>query len=201
MAKAQGQVGWIPAAGGFLLGGLFLLSLDMLLPHLHPGSSSPEGPHSSMNRSVMLIIAVTLHNIPEGMAVGLTFGMAATGDGGTTSIAAAFALALGIGLQNIPEGAAVSLPLKKEGLSNRKSFMYGALSGLVEPISGVLGVLLIGSVTAFMPWLLAFAAGAMIYVVVEELIPESHLGEHSNAGTLGVMFGFLLMMVLDVALG
>lgn len=127
--------------------------------------------------------------------------MAATGDGGTTSIAAAFALALGIGLQNIPEGAAVSLPLKKEGLSNRKSFMYGALSGLVEPISGVLGVLLIGSVTAFMPWLLAFAAGAMIYVVVEELIPESHLGEHSNAGTLGVMFGFLLMMVLDVALG
>ncbi|MCB9017650.1 MAG: ZIP family metal transporter [Prevotellaceae bacterium] len=201
MAKAQGQVGWIPAAGGFLLGGLFLFSLDMLLPHLHPGSSSPEGPHSSMNRSAMLIIAVTLHNIPEGMAVGLTFGMAATGDGGTASIAAAFALALGIGLQNIPEGAAVSLPLKKEGLSNRKSFMYGALSGLVEPISGVLGVLLIGSVTAFMPWLLAFAAGAMIYVVVEELIPESHLGEHSNAGTLGVMFGFLLMMVLDVALG
>jgi ZIP family zinc transporter len=149
----------------------------------------------------MLVLAITLHNIPEGMAVGLTFGMVTLGGDVGTSIAAAFALALGIGLQNIPEGAAVSLPLKSEGFSRKKAFVYGALSGIVEPIAALLGVLLIGFMANIMPWLLAFAAGAMIYVVVEELIPEAHLGSHSHWGTAGVLFGFLLMMILDTALG
>lgn len=200
MAEAQGDIGWIPAAGGFALGGLFLFLLDVLLPHLHPGSKNPEGIPSSLKRTTMLVFAVTLHNIPEGMAVGLTFGMVGVAESSTT-IAAAFALALGIGLQNFPEGAAISLPLKKEGFSNKKAFAYGTLSGIVEPIAGVVGVLLASSIVGFMPWLLAFAAGAMIYVVVEELIPEAHLGDHSNSGTLGVMVGFLVMMILDVALG
>ena len=165
MAESQGKIGWIPAAGGFLLGGMFLLLLDNLLPHLHPGSKKPEGIPSSLKRTTMLVFAVTLHNIPEGMAVGLTFGMVGNTEHITT-IASAFALAIGIGLQNFPEGAAVSLPLKKEGFSNKKAFMYGALSGLVEPIAGVIGVLLVGSIIGFMPWLLSFAACAMIYVVV-----------------------------------
>lgn len=199
MAEQQGGQGWIPAAGGFALGGLFLWILDSLLPHLHIGSDKPEGLPSSLKRSTMLIFAVTLHNIPEGMAVGLSFGMAGLEGAGIT-LASAFALAAGIGLQNFPEGAAVSLPLKKDGFSNKKAFLIGALSGVVEPVAGVLAVLLIGSISAFMPWLLAFAAGAMIYVVVEELIPEAHLGEHSNIGTISVMVGFLVMMVLDIAL-
>lgn len=194
------MIGWIPAAGGFVLGGLFLMLLDRLLPHLHPGSDSPEGMPSSLRRTTMLVFAVTLHNIPEGMAVGLSFALAAQG-GAANTFAAAVALAIGIGLQNFPEGAAISLPLKKEGLSNTRSFIYGALSGIVEPIGGILTVLIAGSVSPVMPWLLAFAAGAMIYVVVEELIPEAHLGEHSHVGTIGVMFGFLVMMILDVALG
>lgn len=200
MAEGQGSIGWIPAAGGFVLGGLFLMLLDRLLPHLHPGSDSPEGMPSSLRRTTMLIFAVTLHNIPEGMAVGLSFALAAQG-GAANTFAAAVALAIGIGLQNFPEGAAISLPLKKEGLSNTRSFIYGALSGVVEPIGGILTVLIAGPVSPVMPWLLSFAAGAMIYVVVEELIPEAHLGEHSHAGTIGVMFGFLVMMILDVALG
>ena len=200
MAEEQGMIGWIPAAGGFVLGGLFLMLLDRLLPHLHPGSDSPEGMPSSLRRTTMLVFAVTLHNIPEGMAVGLSFALAAQG-GAANTFAAAVALAIGIGLQNFPEGAAISLPLKKEGLSNTRSFIYGALSGIVEPIGGILTVLIAGSVSPVMPWLLAFAAGAMIYVVVEELIPEAHLGEHSHVGTIGVMFGFLVMMILDVALG
>ncbi len=200
MTEARGHTGWLPAAGGFILGGLFLFLLDNLLPHLHPGSKAPEGIPSSLKRTTMLIFAITLHNIPEGMAVGLTFGMVKVSESATT-IAAAFALALGIGLQNFPEGAAISLPLKKEGFSSRKAFAYGTLSGIVEPIAGVLGVLLAGSIVGIMPWLLAFAAGAMIYVVVEELIPEAHLDDHSHSGTLGVMAGFLIMMILDVALG
>ena len=200
MAEEQGAVGWIPAAGGFVLGGLFLMLLDRLLPHLHPGSDSPEGMPSSLRRTTMLVFAVTLHNIPEGMAVGLSFALAAQG-GAANTFAAAAALAIGIGLQNFPEGAAISLPLKKEGLSNTRAFLYGALSGIVEPIGGVLTVLIAGSVSPVMPWLLSFAAGAMIFVVVEELIPEAHLGEHSHTGTIGVMFGFLVMMILDVALG
>ena len=200
MAEEQGKIGWVPAAGGFVLGGIFLLLLDRLLPHLHVGSDSPEGIHSSFKRTTLLVFAVTLHNIPEGMAVGLAFSMAGEGLGGTT-LAGAIALAIGMGLQNFPEGAAISLPLRKEGLSVWKSFLYGAFSGVVEPISGVIGVLIAGSIKGVMPWILTFAAGAMIYVVVEELIPEAHLGEHSHTGTIGVMIGFLVMMVLDIALG
>lgn len=199
MAEEQGGVGWIPAAGGFILGGLFLLILDNLLPHIHPSSKLPEGLPSSMKRTTMLVLAVTLHNIPEGLAVGLAFGLAAKG-GTTVTLASAIVLAIGMALQNFPEGAAISLPLKKEGVSNFKAFVYGALSGIVEPIAGVIGVLLVGSIVGIMPWFLSFAAGAMIYVVVEELIPEAHLGEHSHSGTAGVMLGFLIMMVLDVAL-
>lgn len=199
-AEALGQIGWIPAAGGFVLGGLFLLLLDNLLPHLHPGSDTPEGMPSSFKRTTMLVFAVTLHNIPEGMAVGLAFALAGQ-QGSTVTLASAIALAIGMGLQNFPEGAAISLPLKKEGMSNGKAFMLGSMSGIVEPIAGVLTTLVVGSIVSVMPWLLSFAAGAMIYVVVEELIPEAHLGEHSNSGTMGVMFGFLIMMILDVALG
>lgn len=200
MAEGQGHIGWIPAAGGFVLGGAFLMLLDRLLPHLHPGSDSPEGLSSSLKRTTMLVFAVTLHNIPEGMAVGLAFGLAAQGGEGYT-LAAALALAAGIGLQNFPEGAAISLPLRQEGVSRFRSFLYGGMSGVVEPIFGILTVLVAGAVTPILPWLLAFAAGAMIYVVVEELIPEAHLGEHSHIGTAGVMAGFLVMMILDVALG
>lgn len=200
MAEQQGKTGWIPAAGGFLLGGFFLYLLDRLLPHLHVDSQNPEGLPSSWKRTTLLIFAVTLHNIPEGLAVGLAFGMAAQGSSSIT-LASAVALAIGIGLQNFPEGAAISLPLYQEGLSKTKAFLYGSASGIVEPIAGVTGVLLIGSMEPLMPWLLALAAGAMIYVVVEELIPEAHLGEHTHKGTGGVMFGFLLMMILDVALG
>ena len=199
MAQQAGGVAWLPAAGGFVLGAAFLLLLDRLLPHLHPGSDRPEGLKSSFARTTMLVLAVTLHNIPEGLAVGLAFGLA--GEGGVMSLSGALALSLGMALQNFPEGAAISLPLKKEGLSNARSFAYGALSGIVEPVAGVLGVLVAGSIKGVMPWFLSFAAGAMIYVVVEELIPEASLGEHSHTGTLSVMLGFLVMMVLDVALG
>ncbi|MEF9969317.1 MAG: ZIP family metal transporter [Ruthenibacterium sp.] len=201
MAEEQGHIGWIPAAGGFVMGGAFLLLLDWLMPHLHVGETHAEGVQSSLKRTTLLVLAVTLHNIPEGMAVGLACAMAAGGTSASITVASAAALAMGIGLQNFPEGAAISLPLRKEGLSRNKSFVYGALSGIVEPIGGLIAVLIAGSVTPLMPWLLSFAAGAMIYVVVEELIPEAHLGEHSNTGTLGVMFGFLVMMVMDVALG
>ncbi len=191
---------WLPAAGGFALGAAFLLLLDRLLPHMHPGSDEAEGLHASFKKTTMLVLAVTLHNIPEGLAVGLAFGLSGS-SGSAMSLSGALALALGMALQNFPEGAAISLPLKKEGLSNGKSFFWGAMSGLVEPIAGVIGVLLAGSVTGIMPWFLSFAAGAMIYVVVEELIPEANLGEHSHTGTLSVMLGFLVMRVLDVALG
>ena len=200
MAEEQGKIGWIPAAGGFVLGGLFLLLLDHLLPHLHVESQKPEGLHSSWKRTTLLVLAVTLHNIPEGLAVGLTFGLAAQGNS-TVTMASAIILAVGIGLQNFPEGAAISLPLRQEGLSCTKAFLYGAASGIVEPIAGVTGVLLVGSIAGIMPWLLSMAAGAMIFVVVEELVPEACLGEHSHKGTAGVMAGFLIMMVLDVALG
>lgn len=200
-AEAAGGIGWVPAAGGFVLGIALMLSLDGLLPHLHNGAAQAEGLPSSFRRTTLLVLAVTLHNIPEGMAVGLTFARAAQHSGDTGLLAAAGALALGIGIQNFPEGAAVSLPLREEGLSRRRAFAYGALSGVVEPLFGVLVVLAAAQLTPFMPWLLSAAAGAMLYVVVEELIPAAHLGEHSNTGTLGVMAGFLVMMVLDVALG
>lgn len=205
-AQARGGAGWIPAAGGFLLGVLFLIVLDSLLPHLHPDCASlnktkAEGMSSAWKRTTLLVMAVTLHNIPEGMAVGLSFALAAQHGGDPALYTAAMALAIGIGIQNFPEGAAISLPLCQEGLSTKKAFVYGSLSGIVEPIFGILTVLIAGSIAPLMPWLLSFAAGAMMYVVVEELIPEAHLGEHSNIGTLGVMAGFLIMMILDVALG
>ncbi len=198
-AEGRGIPGWLPAAGGFALGAAFLMLMDSLLPHLHPGSLQAEGHASSWRRTTLMVMAVTLHNIPEGMAVGLAFALAAQQEGAGFSAAAA--LALGIGIQNFPEGAAVSLPMRQEGVSAGKSFLYGSLSGVVELLFGVLTVLAAGLLQPVMPWLLSFAAGAMVYVVVEELIPEAHLGEHSNVGTLGVMAGFLLMMVLDVALG
>lgn len=202
-AEELGQIGWIPAAGGFLLGVAFLLALDTFLPHLHPEEDQPEGIQTSWKRTTLLVSAVTLHNIPEGMSVGLLFAMAAQASGAAADVylGMAFALALGMGLQNFPEGAAVSLPLAREGMSRTKAFAMGSLFGIVEPIFGIAVVLVSGWITPFMPWMLAFAAGAMIYVVVEELIPEAHLGEHSNVGTLGVIAGFVLMMVLDVALG
>lgn len=199
-AEENGSIGWIPAAGGFLLGGLFLMLMDKVIPHLHLGAANTEGPHASLKRTTLMVFAVTLHNIPEGMAMGICFANAATGDE-VTGYAAAFALAIGIGIQNFPEGAAISLPLRKEGIKPWKAFLCGSLSGIVEPVFGVITVLLAAFLAPAMPWLLSFAAGAMIYVVVEELIPEAHLGEHSHAGTMGVMAGFLMMMILDVALG
>ena len=200
-AEASGGPGWLPAAGGFVLGIAFLMLLDALLPHLHPGAREAEGPKASWRRSTLLMLAVTLHNIPEGMAVGLSFALAAQNAGDPGAVSAAVALAIGIGIQNFPEGAAISLPLRQEGMKPGRAFCMGSLSGVVEPIFGVLVVLAAGFLQPAMPWLLSFAAGAMLYVVVEELIPEAHLGEHSHIGTLGVMAGFLIMMVLDVALG
>ena len=197
-AEEAGLPGWFPAAGGSVLGVLFLVTMNTLLPHLTPAFlQAPRD--GSGRRSTLLVLAIAMHNIPEGMAVGISFALAARSD--PTLLPAAMALALGIGIQNFPEGAAISLPLRQEGLSRLRSFLYGAASGVVEPIFGVLVVLAAGGIQPLMPWLLSFAAGAMMYVVVEELIPEAHLGEHSNTGTLGVMAGFVVMMVLDVALG
>lgn len=200
-AQVMGLPGWLPAGGGFLLGIGFMLLLDVLMPHLHLGAKQPEGLSSSFRRTTLLVSAVTLHNIPEGMAVGLTFALAAQHSADLSDLSAAAALALGIGIQNFPEGAAISLPLRREGMGRTRAFFWGSMSGIVEPVFGILVVLLAGWIQPAMPWLLSFAAGAMLYVVVEELIPEAHLGEHSNTGTLAVMGGFLLMMVLDVALG
>jgi ZIP family zinc transporter len=199
--ESNGQIGWIPAAFGFLLGVLFLLGLDKLIPHLHPFSGVREGIPGTTKRTTLLLLAVTLHNIPEGMAVGLSFALAAQHSADPAMYASAIALALGIGIQNFPEGAAISLPLRQDGMPRGKAFLRGCLSGAVEPLSGLLTALLATAIAPFMPWLLSFAAGAMMYVVVEELIPEANLGNHSNVGTLGVMGGFLVMMVLDVALG
>ena len=196
-AQAAGQVGWLPAAGGFLLGVAMLMGLDTVIPHLHPGSNCPEGVKCGLGRSSLLMLAVTLHNIPEGMAVGLAIALSAQHN----SFASALALSIGLGIQNLPEGAAISLPLRQEGRSTLRSFAYGALSGIVEPICGILVVLAAAQMAPLMPWLLSFAAGAMLYVVVEELIPAAQLGEHSHSGTLGVISGFLIMMILDVALG
>lgn len=200
-AQNWGMPGWLPAAGGFLLGVGFLMALDFVMPHLHLGAKEPEGHSSTWRRTTLLIFAVTLHNIPEGMSVGLLFAMAAQDGGDPAMFGMAVALAIGIGIQNVPEGAAVALPLLQEGMSAPKAFGLGALSGLAEPVFGILVVLFAAVIAPYMPWMLAFSAGAMMYVVVEELIPEAHLGEHSNAGTLGVMAGFLVMMILDVALG
>jgi len=205
-AEARGQVGWIPAAGGFALGVAFLFGLDKLIPHLHQSSGLREGPKNvRMRRTTLLVLAVTLHNIPEGMAVGLTFAFAAQGAGGGLSgpepYVAAIATAVGIGIQDFPEGAVISLPLRQEGKSRARAFLTGTFSGVPEFLFALLAVALAPVFIPVLPWLLASAAGAMMYVVVEELIPESHLGEHSEKGTVGVLAGFLLMMVLDVALG
>jgi len=200
MAEEQGKVAWIPAAVGFLLGIVFLLTLDSIIPHLHLGSEKPEGIKSKLKKTTMMVFAVTLHNIPEGMAVGVTFAGAMLGNAGIT-FAGAFALSIGIAIQNFPEGAIISMPLKSEGVNKSKAFLYGALSGIVEPIGAVITILLTSTITPILPYLLSFAAGAMIYVVVEELIPASQSGEHSNIGTIGVAIGFVIMMILDVALG
>lgn len=200
MAAEQGTVPWLPAAAGFILGILFLLLLDSLIPHLHMDSDRPEGVRTRLGRCTMLVLSVTLHNIPEGMAVGVTFAGALMGNTGIT-IAGAFALAIGIAIQNFPEGAIISMPLCSEGISKQKAFCYGVLSGLVEPVGALLTIYLTGFIVPVLPYFLSFAAGAMIYVVVEELIPESQAGEHTNIGTVGVAIGFVLMMILDVALG
>lgn len=200
MAEEQGIVSWIPAAIGFLFGIIFLLVLDSIIPHLHLNSKKPEGIKAKLKNTTMMVLAVTLHNIPEGMAVGVVFaGVLAQNT--TITLAGAFALSIGIAIQNFPEGAIISMPLKNEGMSKPKAFLYGTLSGIVEPIGAIITSLLTGIVTPILPYLLSFAAGAMIYVVVEELIPESQVGEHSNIGTIGVAIGFVIMMILDVALG
>ena len=200
MANEQGMIAWLPATIGFLLGIGFLLLLDSITPHLHLDQKNPEGPKTKLKKVTMMVLAVTLHNIPEGMAAGVVFAGLLIGNTGIT-FAGALALAIGIAIQNFPEGAIVSMPLRSEGVSKRKAFFYGTLSGLVEPISAIFTVALTSIVVPLLPYLLSFAAGAMIYVVVEELIPESHMGKHSNIGTIGVALGFVLMMVLDVALG
>lgn len=199
-AQAMGMAGWLPAAGGSALGIAFLLAMDALLPHLSPESFHWREGETSPRRTALMVLAVTLHNIPEGMAVGISFALASQ-NGDPAPLTAATALALGIGIQNFPEGAAIALPLRQEGMSRGKAFLMGALSGIVEPIFGLLTVLVVGSVGPLMPWLLSFAAGAMLYVVVEELIPEANLSQGGHSGTLGVMGGFLIMMILDVALG
>lgn len=193
---------WVPAVLGFLAGGAFLRLSDRLLPHLHQGldTSKAEGIKTNWQRSVLLVLAITLHNIPEGLAVGVAFGAAAYGMD-NANLAGAIALAIGIGIQNFPEGAAVSIPLRREGLSRFKSFVYGQASGVVEPIAGVLGALLVLSMRSLLPYALAFAAGAMIFVVAEELIPESQSGGNTDRATMGVLLGFAVMMTLDVALG
>lgn len=200
MAGNQGKIAWLPATIGFILGILFLLVLDSIIPHLHINKGKPEGIKSKLKKTTMMVLAVTLHNIPEGMAVGVCFAGAIAGNTGIT-LAGAFALAIGIAIQNLPEGAIISMPLKSEGMSKPKAFLYGTLSGIVEPIGAVITILITGTIEAILPYLLSFAAGAMIYVVVEELIPESQNGEHSNIGTIGFSIGFLIMMILDVALG
>lgn len=199
MAKSQGTIAWMPAAVGFLLGIIFLLILDSLIPHLHLESDKPEGIKAKLKKTTMMVFAVTLHNIPEGMAVGVTFAGTLVGNAGVT-LTGAFALAIGIAIQNFPEGAIISMPLKSEGMSKPKAFLYGTLSGAVEPIGAIFTILLTNCILPVLPYIMSFAAGAMIYVVVEELIPESQAGSHSNLGTVGIAIGFVLMMVLDVAL-
>lgn len=202
MAEESSLPAWVPATTGFLLGGLFLYIADKIIPHLHLGfpMDEAEGPKTSWHRSILLVLAITLHNIPEGLAVGVAFGALAS-DLPSATLAGAIALAIGIGIQNFPEGAAVSVPLRREGFSRLRSFWYGQASGIVEPIAGVLGAASVIFIKPVLPYALAFAAGAMIYVVVEELIPESQLEKNTDVATLGAMVGFAVMMTLDVALG
>ncbi len=202
MAELMDMIPWVPAVIGFLAGGAFLWMADQVLPHLHMGmpTDKAEGVQTSWRRSVLLVMAITLHNIPEGLAVGVAFGAVAAGLP-AASLAGAIALAVGIAIQNFPEGAAVSIPLRREGMSRRKSFMYGQASGFVEPVAGVIGAAAVLLMRPMLPYALSFAAGAMIYVVVEELIPESQQGKNTDIGTIGAMVGFAVMMMLDVALG
>lgn len=202
MAEQQGQISWIPAAVGFLLGGVCLRLVDKLLPHLHLYApiEEAEGISTTWRRTTLLVLAITLHNIPEGLAVGVAFGAVAQGLP-TATLPAAIALAVGIGLQNFPEGMAVAMPLRREGVSRLKSFWYGQLSGIVEPVAGVIGAAAVLVSRPILPYALAFAAGAMIFVVVEEVIPESQRGGNADSATMGLMVGFTVMMILDVALG
>lgn len=200
MSEGMGKLAFIPPVAGFFLGIGFLLLLDKIIPHLHIGCNEAEGPKCALKRSTMLVLAVVMHNIPEGVSSGAVFAGLAS-DSSNVTLAGAFALSLGIALQNLPEGFIVALPVRAEGSSRGKAFFYGALSGVVEPIAGGITLLLASYVTPVLPYLLAFAAGAMIYVVVEELVPESAQGSHSNIGTIGFAIGFAIMMILDVVLG
>ena len=199
-ADSMGKWAFLPAVTGVWLGMLFLLLLDRIIPHLHQGSDEPEGPKSALKKTTMLVLAVTLHNIPEGMAVGVLFAGWMAGNNSIT-MAGALALSIGIAIQNFPEGAIISMPLRAEGMTKQKAFMYGALSGIVEPIASILTIWGASLVIPVLPYLLSFAAGAMLYVVVEELIPEMSVGDHSNLGTIFFALGFTVMLALDVALG
>ena len=200
MSVAQNKISWFPAAIGFAFGIIFLLILDSIIPHLHVHKREPEGLKSKLKHTTMMVLAVTLHNIPEGMAAGVCFAGVLAGNTGIT-LAGTLVLAVGIAIQNLPEGAIISMPLKSEGMSKSKAFLYGSLTGIVEPIAAAITIVITGTIQVVLPYLLAFAAGAMIYVVVEELIPESQHGGHSNLGTIGFSIGFLLMMILDISLG
>ncbi|MCW5982520.1 MAG: ZIP family metal transporter [Bryobacteraceae bacterium] len=200
MSEGKALPSWLPPAVGFILGGFALWGADRILPHLHPGLAAAEGLPTNWRRSILLVLAITLHNIPEGLAVGVAFGAAATGVE-PAHLSGAIALAIGIGLQNFPEGLAVAMPLRREGVSRWKSFWYGQLSGAVEPVAGVLGAAAVLVAQPILPYALSFAAGAMIFVVIEELIPESQRGVNTDVATLGTLTGFTVMMVLDVALG
>lgn len=203
MAEGSEVPPWIPAAAGFMLGGIFLWGIDKILPHLHPNSpmDQAEGIHpKNKRRSTLLVLAITLHNIPEGLAIGVAFGAVAAGFP-SASLAGAIALAIGIGIQNFPEGVAVSMPLRRDGMSRRKSFLYGQFSGMVEPISAVVGVLAVTFVQPILPYALSFAAGAMIFVVAEEVIPGSQEKGNRDLASMSLMVGFTVMMILDVALG
>lgn len=200
MSKEQGVIEWLPAGIGFLLGMGFLLLLDTIIPHMHSNSKRPEGIKTKLKKETMLLFAVALHNIPEGMAVGVILAGAMTGGVGLT-LAGAITLAIGIAIQNFPEGAIISMPLKTEGETKWKAFLDGVLTGIVEPIAAIVTIFAVGLVTPILPYLLAFAAGAMVYVVAEELIPEAMEGKHTNIATVGIAIGFVLMMILDIALG
>ena len=200
MAEENGVYGWLPASLGFLFGVLFLLVLDRILPNFGVEGNNSEEKTNSFKKTAMMVLAITLHNIPEGMAVGVIFAGVLVGSPGI-ALSGAFTLAIGIAIQNFPEGAIISMPLKAEGMSKPKAFIYGTLSGIVEPIAALITILLTSTIVQILPYLLSFAAGAMINVVVEELIPDSQDGEHSKLGTIGVTIGFLIMMILDVTLG
>ena len=199
-SASMGRLAFVPAAAGFWIGVLFLLVLDRAIPHLHAGTMQEEGPRSALGRTAKLVLAVTLHNLPEGMAVGVVYAGLIQGGAGITA-AGALALALGLAIQNFPEGAIISMPLRAEGLSRGRAFLYGVLSGAVEPVGALLTIWFSGLIVPLLPYMLSFAAGAMLYVVVEELIPETAAGEHSNLGTVMFALGFTVMMALDCALG